>query len=132
MTSCEHKNRGYDLFNDYEFTVDTAKIVVPNWCQDCECQDDEASDYKETTLYYKRKGLTIEPDCDWEYNSFPKYGFEDLWYQNSNQYYLKDLDADLEVEFEAHINRVPYEEVKLYITYQRCSEEEYNKINNKK
>ena len=123
---CLHENRQYDLFDDYEFTKETARLLVPSWCLNCENEKD--CDAKDVVLYYKRSGFESKPNVDWEYNTLSLDDFRNLDYQDSNYDYCDDLNSDLEVEFEAEHDRVPYEIVKLTITYERCSEEEYNKL----
>ena len=127
---CLHKNRTYDLCDDYEFTKETAKLLVPSWCSDCE--DEEDCDSKEDVLHYKRSDFTSKPEIDWEYNTLHINEFRNLDYQDSDSDYCENLDSDLEVEFEAEHDRVPYEIVKLTIIYERCSEEEYNKLRGEK
>ena len=122
-----HKKRIHDLFIDYKFTKESAKLLIPNWCADCENKEND--DYKEDELYYKFKSFQSDPECDYNYNTLRLDGFEQLEYEDSN-FNCDNIEDDLEVIFEAsHLSL--HEFIKLIIIYTRCSRKEYETMKNK-
>jgi hypothetical protein len=126
---CTHKKRVYDLAISYEFTKNYAKLIVPNWCQ--ECSEKEKDDFRETNFYYKYKSFHSIPDTDYNFNSLNLEGFEIIEYTKIDIDYF-DMKGDLEVTFKASHQNIGYEEIKLIILYDLCSEKEYEGLKNER
>lgn len=124
---CLHHQRKRDLYNGYELTPHTAKLIVPNWCAHCECDDDDTSDYKETPIYYKTKDYETDPHTDFLHNPFKLDEFFEME-REDDDFDPDNIQRDLEVSFESFHPQLFYDTVKLTIIYQRCSKEEYNHL----
>lgn len=134
-TKCNHAHRIYDLYTDYRFDRDVAKLIVPSVCADCKCNDDEKSDYREDEVYYKRTSYEINPEIvrvgKHEYKGVKLDDLSEFEYEDDT--FLMDLDNNIDsfvATFEAWLSMVR-EMVSVTITYIRCSKKEYKVIKNK-
>lgn len=130
MSECKHENREYDLYCDSEINKETLMLCVPSWCKDCACEDDDVSDYKEIPIYYVRSHHESDPIMNGHWETLRFEGFYDLMLEEDD-FNPDDLEADIELRFEAGHHDLGPMPVKLTITYKRCSKEKHDEIMDK-
>lgn len=128
-------NRIYDLYIDYYFNRNVAKLLVPSVHTECECNNNGKSDYREKNVYYKRTSHKINPEVvrvdKHEYKGVKLDDLSDFEHKDDNFLMQRDNDIDrFDATFEAWLPIVR-EMVSVVVTYVRCSEQEYKNIKNK-